>query len=92
MANKAFEKYIDQEVLINCVEIRPVVWDKTLEIYKDKIAKAAAWREICVILKEDFEAMEQKERQDFGKYLFYIVMERNIPVCTSKASHRQRKS
>lgn len=63
MASKTFEKYIDQEVLINCVEIRPILWDKTLEIYKDKIAKAAAWREICVILKEDFQAMEQKERR-----------------------------
>lgn len=75
MASKAFEKYVEQEVLINCVESRPVLWDKTLEIYKDKIAKTAAWREICGILKEDFEAMEQKERQEFGKYLFYIVME-----------------
>ncbi|XP_026744341.1 uncharacterized protein LOC113505729 [Trichoplusia ni] len=66
MASKAFEKYVEQEVLINCVESRPVLWDKTLEIYKDKIAKTAAWREICGILKEDFEAMEQKERQEFG--------------------------
>ncbi|XP_050668541.1 uncharacterized protein LOC126967889 [Leptidea sinapis] len=69
MASKAFEKYVEQEVLINCVESRPVLWDKTLEIYKDKIAKTAAWREICGILKEDFEAMEQKERQEFGKYV-----------------------
>lgn len=72
MASAAFSKYIDQEVLINCVECRPVIWDKTLDIYKNKIEKTAAWREICIILKEDFEQMEQKERQEFGKYLFYI--------------------
>ncbi|GBP96880.1 hypothetical protein EVAR_98814_1 [Eumeta japonica] len=65
MASNTFNKNIDQEVFINCIECRPVVWDKTLEIYKDKIAKAAAWREICVILNEDFEAMEHKERQEF---------------------------
>ncbi|GBP87147.1 hypothetical protein EVAR_102330_1 [Eumeta japonica] len=48
-------------------KITPVVWNKTLEIYKDKIAKAAAWREISDNLNEDFEAMEQKERQEFGE-------------------------
>ncbi|KAF9410077.1 hypothetical protein HW555_010739 [Spodoptera exigua] len=32
----------------------------------DKTAKTAAWREICIILKEDFEEMDQKDRQLFG--------------------------
>lgn len=65
---------IDTEVLISLVEERPVIWDKTLEIYKDRNLKTSAWREICAILKADFKEMEEKERQEFGMYvlLFFI--------------------
>jgi len=28
------------------VEARPALWDKTLDIYKDKTSKESAWREI----------------------------------------------
>lgn len=69
---KSFDKIIDREVLISTVEERPVLWDKFLDIYKDKSAKTAAWREICLILNENFEEMEQKERQIFGKYFVYF--------------------
>ncbi|XP_069359086.1 uncharacterized protein [Maniola hyperantus] len=69
MASKDFEKFIRKEILISLIEKRPVLWDKTLNIYKDKVAKAAAWREICVILMEDFEKLEQEERQEFGKFV-----------------------
>lgn len=62
-------KNIDVELLISLVQNRPVIWDKTLEIYKDKNLRTAGWREICLILKEDFEEMEEKKRQDYGKYL-----------------------
>ncbi|KAF9406028.1 hypothetical protein HW555_013446, partial [Spodoptera exigua] len=46
---------------------RDVLWDKTLEIYKDKNLRTAGWREICIILNEDFEEMEEKNRQDYAK-------------------------
>lgn len=68
---------INTELLISLVEDRPVIWDKTLEIYKDKNSKASAWREICVILKEDFEGMDQKERQDFGKCTIFFFIRFN---------------
>ncbi|XP_018311577.1 uncharacterized protein [Mycetomoellerius zeteki] len=58
---------INTELLISLIEERPAIWDKTLNIYKDKNIKESAWREICVILKEGFEEKEQKERQEFGK-------------------------
>ncbi|XP_045766741.1 uncharacterized protein LOC123868313 [Maniola jurtina] len=69
MASKDFEKFIRKETLISLVEKRPVLWDKTLDIYRDKVAKAAAWREICVTLMEDYEKLEQTERQEFGKFV-----------------------
>ena len=38
---------IDNEILISLVEARPVLWDKTQEIYRDRNATRNAWREIC---------------------------------------------
>lgn len=35
---------IDRELLISLVEQKPLVWNKFLDIYKDKVAKTAAWR------------------------------------------------
>lgn len=63
---KLFDQQIDRDVLIATVRDRPVLWNKFLDVYKDKTAKTAAWREICMILKEDFEEMEQQDRQLFG--------------------------
>jgi hypothetical protein len=59
---------ISTELLIILVEERPAIWDKTLDSYKHKKLKESAWREICVTLKENFEELEQKQRQDFGKF------------------------
>lgn len=66
---KLYDQQINREVLIAAIKDRPVLWNTFLEIYKDKTAKTAAWREIYIILKEDFEEMDQKDRQLFGKFL-----------------------
>ncbi|VEN64519.1 unnamed protein product [Callosobruchus maculatus] len=58
---------INTELLISLVEERPELWDKTLDVYKDRDLKDAAWRDICTILIEGFEEMEQTQRQEFGK-------------------------
>lgn len=34
----------DIELLISLVETRPAVWDKLLNVYKDKTLKESAWR------------------------------------------------
>lgn len=64
-------KNINVENLISLVQNRPVLWDKTLEIYKDKNLRTAGWREICIILNEDSEEMEEKNRQDYGKFVIF---------------------
>jgi len=71
--NRAIEK-IDTELLISLVEERPVIWDKTLDLYKDKNLKESAWKEICVILNTDFEELEQNQRQDFGKFYNQLII------------------
>ncbi|VVD06154.1 unnamed protein product [Leptidea sinapis] len=59
---------ITPEVLIPLVEQRAVLWDKTLDIYKDKGLKLAAWREICCVFEPNFDKLEEKERKDFDIY------------------------
>jgi len=47
----------DTDLLISLVEARPVLWDKTGDIYKDRKETKKAWREVCICLQEDFEAL-----------------------------------
>ena len=47
----------DTDLLISLVESRPVLWDKTDDIYKDRNETKKAWREVCICLQEDFEAL-----------------------------------
>ena len=48
---------IDAEVLITLVQTRPVLWDKTLDVYRDRIATRNAWYEVCLELKQNFVSM-----------------------------------
>nr|CAI5865145.1 unnamed protein product [Callosobruchus analis] len=36
--------------------------------FKDRNAARDAWRELCYPLKEGFEEMQSKEKNEFGKY------------------------
>jgi hypothetical protein len=65
-------------LLITLVEERPAIWDKTLHCYKDKKLKESEWREICVILKENFEELQHKRIQEYGKFLCNKYMTRNV--------------
>lgn len=63
---------INPEDLIPLVYERVVLWDKTSNDYKNKQLKISAWREICCLLIPDFDELEEKERQRYGKYLFLL--------------------
>jgi uncharacterized LabA/DUF88 family protein len=64
---------IDAEFLISLIEARPVLWDKTLDVFKDRIATRNAWREVCLELKPDFEELEERAKNAFGKYQFFLI-------------------
>lgn len=63
---------VDLEILISLVQEHPVLWDKTLEDYKDRIKTRNAWIEIFKQLNEGFEEMEDKERNEYGEYKQFI--------------------
>ena len=58
----------DTELLISLVEARPVLRDKTNDIYKDRNETKKAWREVCIRLQENFEALGDVQRNAFGEY------------------------
>ena len=47
----------DIDLLISLVEARPVLWDKTDDIYEDRNERKKSWTEVCICLQEDFETL-----------------------------------
>jgi hypothetical protein len=58
---------IDIELLISFVEARPVLWNKSSDVYKDRDSTRKAWKDVCVGLKEGFEELSDNEKNTFGK-------------------------
>ncbi|CAH1958067.1 unnamed protein product [Acanthoscelides obtectus] len=58
---------IDSEALILLIEHRTVLWDKNFNTYKNKQLTISAWREICCLLRPDFNELDEKESQAYGK-------------------------
>ena len=54
----------DVVTLIELVESRPCLWDKAAACFKDKIEKQKAWREVYVLLEEEFLDKEKKGQQN----------------------------
>ena len=57
---------INIELLITHVQSRPVLWDKTLDIYKDRNQTKKAWKEVCKKLKSNFEELSDTEKNSFS--------------------------
>jgi len=54
---KMGEFEFDTDLLISVVEARPVLWNKTDDIYKDRKKPKKAWKEVCFCLQDDFEVL-----------------------------------
>ena len=61
----------DVVTLIELVESRPCLWDKTADCFKVKIEKQKAWREVYVFLEEKFLGKDKKEQQNTVCYTIY---------------------
>jgi hypothetical protein len=64
----------DSDLLIYLVEVRPVLWDKTDDIYKDRNETKKACREVCICLQEDFEALGDVLKNAFGEYCHNLLL------------------
>ncbi|CAH2102794.1 unnamed protein product [Euphydryas editha] len=50
--------------LIELVESKPCLWDKTINAYKNKIMRSNAWREICLFFEPEFEGFDDKKKDE----------------------------
>ena len=60
----------DVATLIALIESKPCLWDKTNDIFKDKIENSKAWREICAFLEGDFHQVDRNKQHKLSKYTF----------------------
>ena len=61
----------DIGLLVSLVEARTVLWNKT-DIYKDRNETKMAWREVCICLQEDFEALDV-QKNAFVEYCHNLL-------------------
>ncbi|KPI99593.1 hypothetical protein RR46_01282 [Papilio xuthus] len=59
----------DVVLLIESVRDRPCLWDKSLENYKDRVERRAAWEEIFSILDEGYEEMSPEMKRTTGELI-----------------------
>ena len=57
--------------IIELVDSRPCLWDKTSDCFKDTIEKQKAWREVYVFLEEEFLGKDKKEQQNTVCHTIY---------------------
>ena len=60
----------DVATLIELIESKSCLWDKTSDSYKDKTEKSKAWREICAFSEGDFHQTDGKKQHEISKYTF----------------------
>ena len=60
----------DVATLVELIESKPCLWDKTSDSYKDKIEKSKARRKICAFLEGGFHQMDGKKQHEISKYTF----------------------
>ncbi|XP_059048351.1 uncharacterized protein LOC131843681 [Achroia grisella] len=55
--------------LIRGVQERPCLWDKTLENYKDRVERRAAWEQIFRTLDERYDDMSAEQKRTMGELI-----------------------
>jgi hypothetical protein len=63
----------DIYLLTSMVEARPVLWDKTDDIYKDRNETKRARREVCICLQKDFEDLGDVKKNAFIEYCHNLL-------------------
>ena len=65
MTNKLF-KY-DIVTLIELIETKPCLWDKTDEANKNKILRQKSWQEIYEYLEDGYDTLTLEEKKKTGE-------------------------
>lgn len=66
--------------LIGLIEERPVLWDRTIDQYKDRLKTKEAWYDICTALDEDYENKSDAERKQFCTFSIILLFYRHYLI------------
>ncbi|XP_045538097.1 uncharacterized protein LOC123721932 [Papilio machaon] len=89
---------INQELLITLIQERPVIWDKTIDDYKNKRLKYDSWKEIFIHFQPTFEDLSGDEKNKFGQMVMkkwtnmkdsWIKYDKKINECKSGSSAKK---
>lgn len=64
----AESSYLDVECMIQEVHLRPILWDVSLDDYKDKNKKTKAWMEVCETVYDNFKETPESQKKILCKY------------------------
>ncbi|XP_028175760.1 uncharacterized protein LOC114363986 [Ostrinia furnacalis] len=59
----------DVKTLIQGVRDRPCLWNKSLEVYKDRLERRNAWEEIFNLMDESYEMLPPEEKRLTGEHI-----------------------
>ncbi|XP_049878851.1 uncharacterized protein LOC126375807 [Pectinophora gossypiella] len=65
-SHRLWDNCLNQELLITLIQERPVIWDKTIDDYKNKRLKYDSWKEIFIHFQPTFEDLSGDEKNKFG--------------------------
>ncbi|KAJ8718700.1 hypothetical protein PYW08_002937 [Mythimna loreyi] len=60
---------IDNSLLISLVEKYPVLWDRTLDFYKNRAATQAAWKQVAKTCKPEYTTWDDVSRKAYDKLI-----------------------
>lgn len=55
--------------LIEIIEFKKAIWDKSDETYKNKLLKEKQWKEVCSLLFQHFDEQNENERKITGEFI-----------------------
>lgn len=64
--------WIDVEQLILEVRERPILWDTSSDLYKDRLKKIKTWTDICGLLTKNFSDKSEEDQENISK-LFELL-------------------
>jgi len=87
---KCLHQIVNLDELIDLVKVRPVIWDKTADGYRNKEQCAIAWDEICRVLFENYGYINWNE--EFKAFAGKQVKQRwTTAKDVWQRSHKRRK-
>lgn len=62
------------ESLLAAIEARPILWDKSHEMHKNRIECRNTWNDVCLEMNSEYANFHDSLKDDFRKYNLNILL------------------